>query len=227
MKQEAAGSGKRHDVRSIIASSPRSYHNTPPHMEMRAERGRYEEAPKGRPSAVVSTASTIARSSPLTLGSEQGGKAHHSPVGYEEKGGMRNPYPGPSHRGSPLSREPGQRQHDGRCLYCRRYTFPPHTGRTFTSSSLLFLLPGSSKNPTQERKATPTPREMSATKSPLPGVPDQQTYERLLQGLGAADVYRQLPLAFDPAALPRGIPIDPGTRTVRSCSLHPFIRQRS
>lgn len=34
---------------------------------------------------------------------------------------------------------------------------------------------------------------MSSTKSPLPGVPDQQTYERLLQGLGASDVYRQIP----------------------------------
>lgn len=110
MKQEAAGSGKRHDVRSIIASSPRSYHNPPTHME----RGRYEEAQKGRPSTVVSTASSIARSSPLTLGSEQGGKAHHSPVGYEDKGGgLRNPYPGPSHRASPLSREASQRQHDG------------------------------------------------------------------------------------------------------------------
>uniref|UniRef100_A0A8D3BLC8 Nuclear receptor corepressor 2 n=1 Tax=Scophthalmus maximus TaxID=52904 RepID=A0A8D3BLC8_SCOMX len=180
MKQESSGSGKRHDVRSIIASSPRSYHNAPSHLEMRAERGRYEEAPKGRPSAVVSTASPIARSSPLTLGSEQGGKAHHSPVGYDDKGNLRTPYPGPSHRGSPLSREASQRQHDG-----------------------------SSKNPSQERKATPTPREMSATKSPLPGVPDQQAYERLLQGLGAADVYRQIPLAFDPSALPRGIPIDP------------------
>lgn len=61
---------------------------------------------------------------------------------------------------------------------------------------------------------------MSATKSPLPGVADQQAYERLLQGLGAADVYRQIPLAFDPAALPRGIPIDPGKDTVYSL---PFI----
>lgn len=113
MKQDAAGSGKRHDVRSIIASSPRSYHNTPSHMEMRPERARYEEAPKGRPSAVVSTASPIARSSPLTLGSQEGGKAHHSPVGYEDKGALRAPYPGPSHRGSPLSREGSQRQHDG------------------------------------------------------------------------------------------------------------------
>uniref|UniRef100_A0A3Q3L0W1 Nuclear receptor corepressor 2 n=1 Tax=Mastacembelus armatus TaxID=205130 RepID=A0A3Q3L0W1_9TELE len=180
MKQDAAGSGKRHDVRSIIASSPRSYHNTPSHLEIRADRGRYEEAPKGRPSAVVSTASPIARSSPLTLGSEQGSKAHHSPVGYEDKGALRTPYPGPSHRGSPLSREASQRQHDG-----------------------------SSKNQPQERKATPTPRELNATKSPLPGVPDQQTYERLLQGLGAADLFHQIPLTFDPAALPRGIPIDP------------------
>lgn len=62
MKQDTAASGKRHDVRSIIASSPRSYHNTPSHMEMRGERARYEEAPKGRPSAVVSTASSMARS---------------------------------------------------------------------------------------------------------------------------------------------------------------------
>uniref|UniRef100_A0A672JII0 Nuclear receptor corepressor 2 n=1 Tax=Salarias fasciatus TaxID=181472 RepID=A0A672JII0_SALFA len=178
--QEPPGSAKRHDVRSIIASSPRSYHNAPSHMDMRAERGRYEEAPKGRPSAVVSTASPIARSSPLTLGSEQGGKAHHSPVGYDDKGALRTPYPGPSHRGSPLSREASQRQHEG-----------------------------PSKNPPQERKATPTPREMSATKSPLSGVTDPQAYERLLQGLGASDVYRQIPLAFDPAALPRGIPIDP------------------
>ncbi|XP_057688811.1 nuclear receptor corepressor 2 isoform X2 [Corythoichthys intestinalis] len=187
MKQEAAGSSKRHDVRSIIASSPRSYHNTPPHME----RGRYEDAPKGRPSAVVSTASPIARSSPLTLASEQGGKSHHSPVSYDEKGTLRNPYPGPSHRGSPLSREASQRQHDG-----------------------------SSKKEPQERKATPTPREMSATKSPLPGVPDQQTYERLLQGLGA-DVYRQIPLAFDPAALPRGIPIDPAFYLPRHLAPNP------
>lgn len=113
MKQEVSGSGKRHDVRSIIASSPRSYHSAPSHLEMRGERSRYEDAPKGRPSAVVSTASPIARSSPLTLGSEQGGKAHHSPVGYDDKGALRTAYPGPSHRSSPLSREAGPRQHEG------------------------------------------------------------------------------------------------------------------
>lgn len=109
MKQEAAASGKRHDVRSIIASSPRSFHNAPSHLE----RSHYEEAPKGRPSAVVSTASPIARSSPLTLGSDQGSKSHHSPVGYEDKCNLRTSYPGPSHRSSPLSREASQRQNDG------------------------------------------------------------------------------------------------------------------
>ncbi|KAK6313068.1 hypothetical protein J4Q44_G00164150 [Coregonus suidteri] len=195
MKQEQGGSRKGHDVRSIIASSPRSHYGMPSHLEMRGpeQRGRYEEGPKGRPSTVVSTASSVARSSPLAMGGEQGGKAHHSPVGYEEhKGGMRAPYPGPSHRGSPLSRDSGQRQHEG-----------------------------SNKNQPQERKATPTPREMSSGKSPLPGVAEQQaqqqaqqqaslaSYERLLQGLGA-DVYRgQIPLSFDPASLRQGIPIDP------------------
>ncbi|XP_055367301.1 nuclear receptor corepressor 2 isoform X4 [Betta splendens] len=186
MKQEAGGQGKRHDVRSIIASSPRSYHAAPSHLEMRPDRSRYEDAPKGRPSAVVSTASPIARSSPLTLGSQEGGKPHHSPVGYEDKGTLRNPYPGPSHRGSPLSREGSQRQHDG-----------------------------SNKNPPQERKATPTPRDMSATKSPLSSVTDQQTYERILE------VYRQMPLAFDPAAFPRGIPIDPAYYLPRHLAPNP------
>ncbi|CAL1616291.1 unnamed protein product [Knipowitschia caucasica] len=176
VKQDSPASGKRHDVRSIIASSPRSYHTTPSHMDIRGERARYEEAPKSRPSAVVSTASSMARSSPLTLGADQG-KSHHSPVGYDEKGPLRSSYPAPSHRGSPLSREGGQRQHDG-----------------------------SSKNPSQERKTTPSPREMNTTKSPLP---DQQAYERLLQGLGAAEVYRQIPLQFDPSTIPRGISIDP------------------
>lgn len=114
MKQEAAASVKRHDVRSIIASSPRSYHSTPSHLE----RGRYEDTSKGRPSAVVSTASPMTHSSPLTLGSEQGSKAHHSPLGYEDKGSLRTPFPATSHRGSPLSREPSQRQHDGGYIAC-------------------------------------------------------------------------------------------------------------
>lgn len=90
------------------------------------------------------------------------------------------------------------------------------------------LLPtGSSSKPqSQERKATPTPREMSSsTKSPLPSVAEHQaslaSYERLLQGLGQ-DVYRgQIPLTFDPATLPRGIPLDPSTTRAGVFSL-PF-----
>uniref|UniRef100_A0AAX7TQC4 Nuclear receptor corepressor 2 n=1 Tax=Astatotilapia calliptera TaxID=8154 RepID=A0AAX7TQC4_ASTCA len=171
-KDNVASSGKRHDVRSIMGSP---YHGTQSHLEMRTERSRYEDAPKGRPSAVVSTASPISRSSPLTLGSEQGGKAHHSPVGYDDKGALRTPYPGSSHRSSPLSREAGQRQHEV-----------------------------SSKNLTQERKATPTPREMTTTKSPLSTLPDQQT---LFPSLGH-EMYRHISLAFDPAAMGRSIPID-------------------
>uniref|UniRef100_A0A8C7W2T5 Nuclear receptor corepressor 2 n=1 Tax=Oncorhynchus mykiss TaxID=8022 RepID=A0A8C7W2T5_ONCMY len=187
MKQEQGSSRKGHDVRSIIASSPRSHYGMPSHLEMRGpeQRGRYEEGPKSRPSAVVNTASSMARSSPLAMGGEQGGKAHHSPVGYEEhKGGIRAPYPGPSHRGSPLS---GQRQHEG----IARAGEPP-----------------------QERKATPTPREMSSGKSPLPGVAEQQaqqqqaslvSYERLLQGLGADGI------PIDPAYyLPRHLAPNPG-----------------
>uniref|UniRef100_A0A8C9TBI6 Nuclear receptor corepressor 2 n=1 Tax=Scleropages formosus TaxID=113540 RepID=A0A8C9TBI6_SCLFO len=186
LKQESGSSAKRHDVRSIIATSPRSYHAVAPHLE----RGRtYEESPKGRPSTVVSSTGSLSRASPLALGNaDTTGRAHHSPLGYEEhKGALRAPYPatGSSHRGSPVSsRESGQRQHEG-----------------------------SNKSQSQERKATPTPREMSTTKSPLAGVAEHHaslaSYERLLQGL-SADMYRgQIPLTFDPTALPRGIPIDP------------------
>uniref|UniRef100_A0AAR2KLL8 Nuclear receptor corepressor 2 n=1 Tax=Pygocentrus nattereri TaxID=42514 RepID=A0AAR2KLL8_PYGNA len=191
LKQEPAGSSKRHDVRSIIASSPRPYSGLPPHMDLRpehrgSERGRYEDpGPKSRPSAVVSTSSSMARASPLSLAGEQGGKAHHSPVGYDER--TRSSYTSASHRGSPLSsRDTPQR---------------PHEGTAQLSATL------------QERKSTPTPREVSSTKSPLTGVAEHPaslaSYERLLQGLGA-DMYRgQIPLPFDPATLPRGIPIDP------------------
>lgn len=71
---------------------------------------------------------------------------------------------------------------------------------------------GSSKAQQQERKATPTPREVRSTKSPL-AVGEHTAslaYERIMQGLGT-DMYRgQIPLQFDPATLPRGIQIEPG-----------------
>lgn len=103
LKLEPAGSSKRHDVRSIISSSPRPFSGLPPHLE----RGHYDEpGPKSRPSAVVSTSSS------LVLGAEQAGKSHHSPVGYDEH--KRAGYAPPSHRGSPLtSRDTTQRPHEG------------------------------------------------------------------------------------------------------------------
>lgn len=78
------------------------------------------------------------------------------------------------------------------------------------SISLFFFPPVSSKNLTQERKATPTPREMTTTKSPLSTLPDQQT---LFPGLGP-EMYRHISLAFDPSALGRSIPIDSGTVSI-------------
>lgn len=89
------------------------------------------------------------------------------------------------------------------------------------SVSLYFLgffsPPVSSKNLTQERKATPTPREMTTTKSPLSTLPDQQT---LFPGLGP-EMYRHISLAFDPAALGRSIPIDSGTVSIIVCTCCP------
>lgn len=118
LKQDPVGSSKRHDVRSIIASSPRPYSGLPPHLELRPEhrgsdRVRYEDpGSKSRPSAVVSAPSSMSRASPLPLGGEQSSRAHHSPVGYEDH--KRTGYPPPSHRASPLSgRESSQRSHDG------------------------------------------------------------------------------------------------------------------
>ncbi|KTF82950.1 hypothetical protein cypCar_00017388, partial [Cyprinus carpio] len=186
MKQEPVGASKRHDVRSIIASSPRPYSGLSSHLELRPEhrgsdRACYEEVgSKSRPSAVVSTPSSLSRTSPLALIGEQSSRPHHSPVGYEDH--KRSGYPPPSHRASPLSgRESSQRAHEG-----------------------------SSKAQQQERKATPTPREVSSTKSPMTVGEHTASlaYERILQGLGA-EMFRQIPLPFDPAALPRGIPIDP------------------
>lgn len=122
LKQEPIGSSKRHDVRSIIASSPRPYSGLAPHLELRTEhrgsdRARYEEVgSKSRPSAVVSAPSSLSRASPLAMSGEQSSRPHHSPVGYEDH--KRSGYPPPSHRASPLSsRETSQRAHEGIIFY--------------------------------------------------------------------------------------------------------------
>lgn len=90
---------------------------------------------------------------------------------------------------------------------------------------MLLCVLGSSKAQQQERKSTPTPRDMSSTKSPLTVGEHTASlaYERILQGLGT-DMYRgQIPLTFDPASLPRGIPIDPGIS--RICNVAVQMRE--
>ncbi|XP_041083927.1 nuclear receptor corepressor 2-like isoform X2 [Polyodon spathula] len=188
MKHDS-GSNKRHDVRSIIGN-PSRYHPMQHHLEMLQDaRVRYEESLKGRPSAVVSTSGSISRGSPVII--TEPGKAHHSPLAYEDhKAAHRASFTGHPHRCSPVSsRESAARQHESGGM-------------------------SSGKAQSQERKPTPTPREVSANKSPHAGVPDHHpslaSYEQLLRGVGAAELYRgQIPLTFDPASLPRGIPMEP------------------
>lgn len=68
----------------------------------------------------------------------------------------------------------------------------------------------------QDRKITPTSRELTNSKSPHAPVPDHHhpisPYEHLLRGVSGVDLYRgHIPLAFDPAAIPRGIQLEAGT----------------
>ncbi|KAL0186670.1 hypothetical protein M9458_018340, partial [Cirrhinus mrigala] len=86
MKQEPAGSSKRHDVRSIIASSPRPYSGLPSHLELRPEH-RGEQIPTQRCGQHLQLSVSY-----FTIGTD--------PVGYEDH--KRSGYPPPSHRASPL-----------------------------------------------------------------------------------------------------------------------------
>lgn len=68
----------------------------------------------------------------------------------------------------------------------------------------------------QDRKITPTSRELTNSKSPHAPVADHHhpisPYEHLLRGVSGVDLYRgHIPLAFDPAAIPRGIQLEAGT----------------
>lgn len=68
----------------------------------------------------------------------------------------------------------------------------------------------------QDRKITPTSRELTNSKSPHAPVPDHHhpisPYEHLLRGVSGVDLYRgHIPLPFDPAAIPRGIQLEAGT----------------
>ncbi|XP_021564017.1 LOW QUALITY PROTEIN: nuclear receptor corepressor 2-like, partial [Carlito syrichta] len=113
------------------------------------------------------------------------GKPRQSPLAYEDHAA---PFASHLPRGSPVTtREPTPRLQEG---------------------SL------SSSKASQDRKLASTPREVA--KSPQSTMPELHPhplspYEHLLRGVSGVDLYRgHIPLAFDPAAIPRGIPLDAG-----------------
>uniref|UniRef100_A0A452SEV0 Nuclear receptor corepressor 2 n=1 Tax=Ursus americanus TaxID=9643 RepID=A0A452SEV0_URSAM len=176
---------KKHDVRSIIGSPGRTFppvHPLDVMADARAlERACYEESLKSRPGAAGSSGGSITRGAPVIV--PELGKPRQSPLTYEEHGA---PFTGHLPRGSPVTtREPTPRLQEG---------------------SL------SSSKASQDRKLTSTPREIA--KSPHSTVPEHHPhpispYEHLLRGVSGVDLYRgHIPLAFDPASIPRGIPLD-------------------
>lgn len=91
--------------------------------------------------------------------------------------------------------------------------------RAHSLTHFLLLTAGSitaGKPVSQDRKITPTSRELTNSKSPHAPVADHHhpisPYEHLLRGVSGVDLYRgHIPLAFDPAAIPRGIQLEAGT----------------
>ncbi|XP_043924467.1 nuclear receptor corepressor 2 isoform X3 [Protopterus annectens] len=185
---------KKHDVRSIINSPCRAFHPVHPMDVMQdprtLERARFDENLKNRHSPVVCPTGSITRGAPIIV--PEPGKSHHSPLSYEDHQAARRAagFSGSLHKSSPAStRESTPRQHEGSIT----------TG----------------KSASQERKGTPTPREVPSSKSPLNVASDPHLpaahYEQLLRtvGVNPADLYRgPIPLAFDPSAFPRGIPLE-------------------
>ncbi|XP_058137221.1 nuclear receptor corepressor 2 isoform X4 [Dasypus novemcinctus] len=180
----SAGS-KKHDVRSIIGSPGRTFppvHPLDVMVDARAlERACYEESLKGRPGPGSSAGGSITRGAPIIV--PELGKPRQSPLAYEEHGA---PFTGHLPRGSPVTtREPTPRLQEG--------------GLAASKAS-------------QDRKLTSTPREIA--KSPHSAVPEHHPhplspYEHLLRGVSGVDLYRShIPLAFDPASISRGIPLD-------------------
>uniref|UniRef100_A0A8C2U9G4 Nuclear receptor corepressor 2 n=1 Tax=Coturnix japonica TaxID=93934 RepID=A0A8C2U9G4_COTJA len=186
----SSSSTKKHDVRSIIGSPGRTFHSVhsldviqdPRNLE-RA----YEESLKNRPSPVTNSGGSIARGAPVIV--PEPGKPHQSALAYEDhQAGHSTAFSSHLHRGSPVStRESTPRQHEG----------------SITAG----------KPVSQDRKITPTSRELTNSKSPHAPVPDHHhpisPYEHLLRGVSGVDLYRgHIPLAFDPAAIPRGIQLE-------------------
>ncbi|XP_053135132.1 nuclear receptor corepressor 2 isoform X9 [Hemicordylus capensis] len=187
----ASGSAKKHDVRSIIGSPGRAFHPMHPLDVMQDPRTlerAYEESLKGRPSPVSNAGGSITRGAPVMV--PEPGKPRHSPLAYEDHQAAHGAAFGSHlHRGSPVStREPTPRQqHEGSIA--------------------------AGKPVSQERKVTPSPREVASSKPPHGALADHHPaispYEHLLRGVSGMDLYRgHIPLAFDPAAIPRGIPLE-------------------
>ncbi|XP_040843066.1 nuclear receptor corepressor 2 [Ochotona curzoniae] len=181
----ASTGSKKHDVRSIIGSPSRTFPGVHP-LDAIADTRALERA----------CYDDSLKSRPGTVGSTGGsitrgapvivpelGKPRQSPLTYEDHGA---PFASHLPRGSPVTtREPTPRLQEG---------------------SL------SSSKTSQDRKLTPTPREIA--KSPHSTVPEHHPhpispYEHLLRGVSGMDLYRgHIPLAFDPTSIPRGIPLD-------------------
>ncbi|NXR87614.1 NCOR2 protein, partial [Hypocryptadius cinnamomeus] len=187
----SSSSTKKHDVRSIIGSPGRTFHSVhsldviqdPRNLE-RA----YEESLKNRPSPVTNSGGSIARGAPVIV--PEPGKPHQSALGYEDhQAGHSTAFSSHLHRGSPVStRESTPRQHEAGSITA-------------------------GKPVSQDRKITPTSRELTNSKSPHAPVPDHHhpisPYEHLLRGVSGVDLYRgHIPLPFDPAAIPRGIQLE-------------------
>ncbi|XP_039213261.1 nuclear receptor corepressor 2 isoform X10 [Crotalus tigris] len=181
---------KKHDVRSIIGSPSRNFHPMLPMEAMQDPRTlerAYEDNLKNRPSPVTNSGGSITRGAPMII--SEPGKPRHSPLAYEDHQTAHGAaYGGHLHRGSPVStREAAPRQHEG----------------SITAG----------KPVSQERKVTTTSRDITSSKSPHTPLPDHHhpmsPYEHLLRGTSGMDLYRgHIPLTFDPAAIPRGIPLE-------------------
>uniref|UniRef100_A0A8C5SHE0 Nuclear receptor corepressor 2 n=1 Tax=Laticauda laticaudata TaxID=8630 RepID=A0A8C5SHE0_LATLA len=180
---------KKHDVRSIIGSPGRNFHPMLPMEAMQdprtLERAYEDNLKSSRPSPVTNSGGSITRGAPMIM--PEPGKPRHSPLAYEDHQAAHGAaFGGHLHRGSPVStREAAPRQLEG----------------SITAG----------KPVSQDRKVTTSSRDITSSKSPHTPLPEHhhQMFEHLIRGTGGMDLYRgHIPLTFDPAAIPRGIPLE-------------------